>query len=331
MPLEDPYIVEALTAAERFATVEPRFRLDEHLLIPQGDNNRVLRGTFDGCPVIAKFFGDGYKSNTPAKLRKARELAFLCQASCTGLVPEIVAEQGYLVLLQMIEGQPLESFMRARRALSAPPEIATAIGAAHRVFSSLHLTPGVLKKIETVCFNSQTLEDRIDRLLGMSSKAASMACFGALEEETVRLVDAALPQLLAGPRVLYKYDNNLGNVLVDDGGHLCGFIDFEQCYIGTPMLYLGAICDCAHALPWGEQAELQVYQKLPWEALAEGYGSSFLAHNETLSLVLISAMLNNWIRVSDVFGRSNKRSWWAPRLSARFSAYMQAFEAVEQS
>ena len=209
MPPEDPYLEEALAAAEGFAAIGSRFRLDDCPLLPQGDNNRVLRGTFDGLPVIAKFFGDGYRSRTSAELRKQRELGSLRQASGTGLVPEIVAEDGCLILLQMIEGQPLDSLMRVQGSRSAQPEIATAIGAAHRVLSSLHLELSALKRIERICFAGESLEDRIDHLLEKSVEAAALDLFGDLERETIRLIGAALPELIGGPRVLYKYDNNL--------------------------------------------------------------------------------------------------------------------------
>jgi aminoglycoside phosphotransferase (APT) family kinase protein len=140
-----------------------------------------------------------------------------------------------------------------------------------------------------------------------------------LAPKTLPAIESALPDLLAGPRMLYKFDNNLGNVLVDQAGGFVGLIDFEQSYVGTRWLYLGAVYDCAHALPWDRQGEPVVYQQLPWLALARGMGVE-----GTPRRLVIAAMLNHWQRVAGWRRDAPDAAWWVSRFTVRFELYQQA-------
>ena len=100
MQTTDPYLQEAFTAAQRYAAVDSRFQLADGPLIQQGLNNRVLRGIFDGQPVIAKYYGDGFRWNISGDLRRQRELTFLRRAENTGLVPRVITAYERFILLE---------------------------------------------------------------------------------------------------------------------------------------------------------------------------------------------------------------------------------------
>jgi aminoglycoside phosphotransferase (APT) family kinase protein len=283
---------------------------------PQGKNNRVLRVIHEGRPAIAKFYHLDSPSPVPPTMRRRRELTFLQRAAATGVVPAVVAVRADSLLLEELPGQPLDAWLRERSLRSAPAGTTKAIGEAHRQLLTLPLNDVELAVVERDCFEGATLEQRITRLL---AEARGWAHFAP---DSLPVIEAALPELLAGPRMLYKFDNNLGNVLVDERGGFVGLIDFEQCYLGTRWLYLGAVYDCAHALPWDRQAAPVVYQQLPWPALAAGLGVE-----GTPRLVVLAAMLNHWQRVAGWRPAAADAAWWANRFTARFQEYQRALRA----
>lgn len=266
--------------------------------------------------VIAKYYRPDSPSSVAPKLRLRRELAFLRHAQTAGVVPAVVAVRDDSLLLEELPGEPLDAWLRQRSLPAVPEDTTKAIGGAHRRLLALSLTPTACAAVEQDCFESETLEQRIERLLAQARLLAHLA------PQTLPAIESALPKLLGGPRLLYKFDNNLGNVLVDQDGGFVGLIDFEQCFIGTPLLYLGALYDCAHALPWDRQAAPIVYQQLPWPALADGLGVA-----GTPRCVVIAAMLNHWQRVAGRRADAEDAAWWARRFSARFQAFGETLRA----
>jgi hypothetical protein len=276
----------------------------------QGKNNCVAREQYDGRLVIVKTYRGDSPSTVPPELRRHRELTFLRHAQASGIVPAVVAVRDDSLLLEELPGEPLDGWMRRRSLNSAPDHTTKAIGEAHRRLLALPLTEDECAVIERDCFAGESLEQRIDRLLAKARRLAHLA------SNSLPLIESALPDLLAGPRLLYKFDNNLGNVLVDQDGGFVGVIDFEQCFIGTPLLYLGALYDCAHALPWDRQAAPIVHQQLPWPALADGLGVAGAPR-----LVVIAAMLNHWQRVAGWRQDGPDAAWWSSRFTVRFQVY----------
>jgi hypothetical protein len=327
MHKDDQYREEALRAARSFAAKDPCLKLDADAEFLQGKNNQVLGGAYDGEAVVIKYYGDGYKSRTPARIRKQRELAFLRNAKCVRTVPTVLAEDDQLAVLQRIEGEPLAAMMGKQGIRSAPPGIASQIGTVHRLLFDLHLESGSVLEIESSCFESESLGERLDNLLAAAEGYAEHDQFRDIAIETLQTIKAAMPEILSGPRVLYRYDNNLGNVLTDSNWELCSLIDFEQCFIGTPILYLGAVFDCAHAIPWGDHTGFEVFQQLPWNALASGLALANLS--ESMRLVTIAAMLNHWMRVSDILERQPDAQRWIPRFKSRFQVYLRMLSELD--
>jgi hypothetical protein len=323
MPKPDPYTNEAIASARQFEIDEPRFKLVD-LHPTQGKNNRVLRGTFDGAPVVLKYYGDGFKSSTPSALRKLREITFLRHAHGTGFVPGLLAKTDRLVVMELIEGEPLAIQLRRMGLRSATAETALQIGAAHRTLSDLHLESAKILEIESACFGGITLGERIENLLEGAAGFSGRDLLGGVEKNSLEKIRDLSSVFLSEPRVLYRYDNNLGNVLVDTNGQLLSLVDFEQCFVGTPTLYLGAIFDCAHAVPWSKKTEPGIFQQLPWEALAEGVGIDPSAG--TMQLIVVAAMVNHWIRILDVQENHPDLTAWIPRLRPRFAAYLKALD-----
>lgn len=313
----DAYLAAALNRLALLSRDDRRLELLPTDGLVQGKNNRVVCARYAGRPVVAKFYAGGFQSSVPARLRLQRELTFLHHAQGTGVVPAVVAAFDDVLLLEDLPGEPLDAWLRNRSLQAVPDATAQAIGEAHRRLLALSLTTDECATIERDCFEGETLEQRLDRLLAAARPMAHLA------PRTLSAIESVLPELLATPRLLYKYDNNLGNVLVDQDGGFVGLIDFEQCYLGTRWLYLGAVYDCAHALPWDRQAAPVVYQQVPWPALARG-----LDVGVTPPLVIIAAMLNHWQRVTGLHADGKDAAWWTSRFVARFQAYQQALEST---
>ena len=107
--------------------------------------------------------------------------------------------------------------------------------------------------------------------------------------------------MLKEQRTLYKYDNNLGNVLVNENGFV-GFIDFEECFVGTETIYLGAIFDCLHKIPW-RTSDLHAYECPTWESIKQGYEKETDSRIDDKRFVEVVAMslLNACRRIVDTF------------------------------
>ena len=321
--IRDHKMQAAASAAQNLADSDSKFELDLESSMIQGKNNRVLRGTYDSCPVVAKFYCEDSRGGDSRELRKARELAFLHNARNTGFVPRVVAERSSLVLLELIDGIPLETYMQERELSQAPREISAALGIAHKALCTLDIDSKESQSVEKV-FGHEQLDNRICRILQESLRETDKGRFGELERESIQYIQSALPDLAERPRILYKHDNNLGNVIVSAQGRLCGLIDFEHCFLGTRLLYAGAIFDCCHAIPWEAESPPRIYEQLVWKHLV----GNFLSANVDFSmrLVVVAALLNHWIRVGRAFTTGRDTEWWITRFSARFALYMRMLE-----
>jgi len=143
--------------------------------------------------------------------------------------------------------------------------------------------------------------------------------FSQTAAQSIALIRDQLETLLAGPELVYKYDNNTTNVVLRTG-EIPGIIDFEQCLAGTPAMMLGTLFDCLHdVLPTlgGFTCEC----RLPWQSFFSGMVREYPEMNGTpWSAVLAGACLNNWVRVSSASGDLAR---WAPQLRTRFQHYLE--------
>lgn len=243
----DCYLKLAYDAARKFANYDSRFSISNKKPLPQGNKNRVIRGYYENKPVVFKFYTDLLKPNSFR--RKCLETLFLEHAAVSGIVPELVLKSDNFILIEEIPGYSLEQKLSRfnfnfKNWLS---KVAIGIGSAHACLANLLVSQENISAFYSSCCGGKPLEVTIYETL----KTASIICreteaFDGLLN-TVDYIHEHLTIILNQSRILYKYDNNLGNIIVNNRGFQ-KLIDFEECYEGTKAIYLGAVFDCLHQI-----------------------------------------------------------------------------------
>ena len=161
--------------------------------------------------------------------------------------------------------------------------------------------------------NGQDLLSQFEDIVEKASDACEAMPELSPVRECIEFVQDRFAVVLPEPRTLFKYDNNTGNVLVKDGC-FAGFIDFEECFIGTHTVFLGAVLDCLHKIPW-DGSELTVSQCPPWRTIRAGWerctGQSLNASD--LQGAYAMALLNAWRRVAKTLDHARGMEFWGPR------------------
>ncbi|MDJ0589095.1 MAG: hypothetical protein QNJ72_03740 [Pleurocapsa sp. MO_226.B13] len=319
----NPYLRLAYNTAREFERRDSRFCLSQKKPLAQGKNNCIILGYYNDKPVVLKFYNDSLKPNSFR--RKLTETFFLRHAASTGVVPELVFESDRFIIIEEIAGWSLE------KKLSQPnpdledwlSKVAIGIGSAHARLGKLSLSEKDCSHFNGLLCGGKALVQTVEEVLeGSSTICREVEVFYGLQN-TVEYIKEHISIILNEPRIVYRYDNNLGNTIVTDKGFE-KFIDFEDCYEGTRTIYLGAIFDCLHQMPWNVPPwDLTIYQCLPWKYVKYGYE---LETNEPidesyLQQLIAMAMFNAWLRVIRTWRSGLNLSFWGPRFRKRLDTY----------
>jgi hypothetical protein len=168
----------------------------------------------------------------------------------------------------------------------------------------------------------QSLEHRIEELV----RAARAVCeaWPALDahRDTLGTILESVSFVLAEPQLLFRYDNNFSNMLIRDG-ELVGLVDFEQCYLGTETILLGALLD---TVP-------EIYPLFPrrprWPAIRSGYEAQRGAEIDAqwFHHIVAMAMLNHWYRIADTHSRLGTIEEYVIRFESRFPVLRAMYAA----
>ena len=319
----DSYLKLAYKAAREFASYDSRFSISNKKPLLQGNKNRVLRGYYEDKPVVFKFYTDLLKPNYFK--RKSTESLFLRHAAATNVVPKLVFESNNFIIIEEIPGCSLEQKfsqinLNFNNWLS---KVAIRIGSAHACLANLLVSQEVFSNYYNLHSHGKTLEQSINDILETSlTICKEVENFHGLLN-TIDYIYEYLGEILNQPRILYKYDNNLGNIIVNNRGFQ-KFIDFEECYEGTKAIYLGAIFDCLHQIPWNQPADkLTIRQCLPWEYIKQGYElyTKEPISSSLLEQIIAMAMFNAWFRITRTWKANIDMNFWIPRFRKRLETY----------
>lgn len=192
--------------------------------------------------------------------RLARERYALQHFGGTGLVPRILHQEGTRLLIQSyIPGgwtpRPGEiefaTFNAAYAGYSLGNATATLLGAPFSTSDA--------QFYEQSFYDGQTLADYFQTIITAAWQVQrTVPAYGDdLFSDSLREIEAALPNIMQQPRVLYHQDAmNMHFV----GNDFSGFFDLEMCRVGTAAMQIGSL--------WNFFA---TYQN--WRAFAEGYAS----------------------------------------------------------
>lgn len=311
-PEPDPYFGEALWAARAIERQDGRFTVAPDQTGEQGKNNRVVRGFYEERPVIVKYYGDAWKPNVKASVRKGKELFCLTHYASSGVIPEVIAaDWPDVIVMEQIPGVSLQALHGRRREQvnwdALLETISYAVGQAHGRLVRIGLPETAIRTFEHAFFDGQDLETRMNRVLAQAAALCdTVPELGSVERETIEAVRSKQNLVLEGARMVYKYDLNPANVLIHEDTFRA-LIDFEQCYVGTEFVYLGAIFDCLNFLSW--------------DALKAGYETQTgsRAASQNFETVVVMACYNNWIRT--LGGANGDLARWLPKLRQRFAKY----------
>ncbi len=319
----DSYLKLAYEAGRKFASDNSLFSISNEKPLSQGNKNRVIRGYYNNKPVILKFYTDLLKPNSFK--RKSTESLFLRHAAASGVVPELVFESDNFILIEEITGYSLEQKfsqfnLNFNNWLS---RTAINIGSAHACLANLLVSQEIFSNFDNLCSYGKTLEQNINDILETSLIICKeVEGFHDLLN-TIDYIYKYLGEILNQPRIIYKYDNNLGNTIVNNRGFQ-RFIDFEECYEGTKAIYLGAVFDCLHQIPWNQPADkLTIRQCLPWEYIKQGYElyTKEPISSSLLEQIIAMAMFNAWFRIKRTWKANLDMSFWSPRFCKRLETY----------
>ncbi|MEL6164918.1 MAG: hypothetical protein AAFR37_14570, partial [Cyanobacteria bacterium J06628_3] len=307
----------------KFESDDSRFSINNKKPLPQGNKNRVLRGYYKDKPVIFKFYTDLIKPNYFQ--RKSTESLFLRHAAATNVVPKLVFESDNFILIEEIPGCSLEKKfsqfnLNFNKWLS---RTAIDIGSAHACLANLLISRETFSGYYELYSHKKTLEQNVNHILETSlTICKELEGFHGLVN-TIDYINEYLEEIFNQPRIIYKYDNNLGNIIVNNRGFQ-RFIDFEECYEGTKAIYLGAIFDCLHQIPWNLPADkLTISQCLPWKYIKHGYElyENELIDSSLFEQIVAMAMFNAWFRITRTWKANLDMSFWIPRFRKRLETY----------
>lgn len=332
MSPDDAYLEAAWRRAEEIQHLVPEFRLVNRQKYQQGKNNRIVYGFFSGEPAVLKYYADEFRDNsTKARRRRGKELFFLRHAAYTDVVPRVFcAAFEDLLILEEVPGTTLQA-LHDRKSNSLNwslrlTRLCHSLGSVHAKLATLALDEEGLRLFQHEYCDERNIEVIVEHVLSLGQRICEQAGgFGEAELEGIAFVRSKLADALKEPRILYKYDLNLSNIIVLSD-EVTALIDFEQCYIGTESMYIGAVYDAMHRLPWPPSpGNVECRPALDWEALSTGYHAQAPQSSalDDMDMVLAMAIYNNWVRTTGE-GRWKDGSdlgVWGQRFLARFKTY----------
>lgn len=237
--MPDEYAVDAISALRGFVRARPAYQPMQQFL--GGKSNRVLTGTWDGQPVVFKYYGeaDGGHIGAPAD-RQRRELLALRLHAASGLVPEIIEADPYsgITVLRRHRGRCLNWDRRAHW-----PTVGRSFGALWARLLARPLDHQDLVTYTRLACDGLDVPDTVCAVLDRSDWILRRtAPHHRLLRASLDRCRAHVAALSSGPTTLVRLDNNPGNLLQVEGTVGC-IIDWEQVWVGTPLLQLGILKD----------------------------------------------------------------------------------------
>lgn len=292
----DAYLDLALAEARRFAARDARFVVRREQRFVQGNNNRVVQGLYADKPAVFKFYGAGAGKHIGApSMRRGRELAFLQTYASSGVVPEVYAHGGDYIVMEEIAGISLWQAGEAEdHGFLTDTErwdrLSYEVGSAHAKILKIEPTEEAKACFEQRFCDSRTFSDDALELIdrGDHRLRTDPAFSGDDLKSSVDFLRSWFSWgQIEGPWALLKQDWNPTNTILE-GGRFRGFVDFEQCFVGPTVAYLGAVADCTNS---SMQRGL-----LSWPLLKAGYQDAVgrPLDKDDLEAILAMANLNAW-------------------------------------
>jgi hypothetical protein len=227
------FTAEALAKVDRFIADHDGLTRQGVHQPAQGATNRVFFVRRDGGLVVFKVFCETE--------RKERECFGLRHWHKTGLVPDLIWDADpRMIVMSHVPGLWLDD----ARKVEGEQSWADASREAGKAIGLLTQTP--LSSADRAWFESHfyaelpTLESYLGRILelGRAIHARDPDFRDGFWSKSLLFIEAAMPYILAQPRVLYHQD--VGNLHVLDG-RFTGFFDLEMCRVGCEAMQLGAV------------------------------------------------------------------------------------------
>ena len=323
---ELPGYDKALARAREIQSLDTNFLLDEKQELVQGLNNRVLSGNYDGGPAVLKYYDDCINKKG-AVTRKGIESFSIQHMAEIVEVPRLYAEFNDCIIMERFVGQsfaariqPLEYDANTRNFLY---RIGTQCGHVYAQIATCDLSDEDRARFIDAFHQGEPLEQRIEDLL----ITARDLCFHVAEfrdhAETLNIIENSLPTIREEHQIIFRYDNNFGNMLIQND-HLIGLVDFEQCYLGTETILLGAMLDTIPEI-------YPLFPKRPaWAALKSAYEErrDIVIDDGWFKHIIAMAMMNHWYRIVDMQSRRGTLDGYVTRFKSRFPILSGMYSAA---
>jgi hypothetical protein len=247
---------QAWPVVKEFVQQHPQYHVDENQSGSQSVTNYVILGHrrdhLSEQRVVFKYFCRDE--------RKQREIFGLRHFAATGLVPQLLEDDGpRLIVVSHIPGAflprpevDLAAFHGVDRQL-----MGYTLGEATAKLMSTPLAAQTAKDFESRFYNGETLNNYLYGILQASQAIHQrVECYKAdIFAHSLALIEENLPRILAQPRLLYHQDALNMHFM---GSRFSGFFDLEMCRVGTAAMQIGSL--------WSILVSYAV-----WEAFAQGF------------------------------------------------------------
>lgn len=244
---------QAWPVVERFIQEHPQYTIDPDQTGSASVTNYVVFGHCGKQPVVFKYFCRDE--------RKEREVFALHHFAATGVVPQLLEEDGQrLIVESWIPGGWIRDATDAAFDTTARALAGRTLGQTTAKLVNVPLSPAAADAYESRFYDGERLTDYLQNILEASrSIQRQVACYGdPIFADSLAIIEANLPTILSQPRLLYHQDA-MNVHFVDD--RCSGFFDLEMCRVGTEAMQIGSL--------WWIIATYQV-----WDAFAQGFAEA---------------------------------------------------------
>ena len=273
---------QAWPVVERFVQEHPCYSIDADQSGSQSVTNYIIFGHRHDQPVIFKYFCRDE--------RKQRELFGLRHFAITGLVPQLLDDDGpRLIVVSHIPGAFLPRAEDDEAAFRAVDQelMGYTLGVATAKLVNTPLSEQMAQEFESRFYDGETLTAYFQGILQASWEIHKRVdCYqGEVFARSLATIEANLPVILAQPRLLYHQDAlNMHFV----GSRFSGFFDLEMCRVGTEAMQIGSL--------W---AIFSLYKA--WDAFTQGFadGTGRTLSPPAVTAARAFALFMHWRSISD--------------------------------
>ena len=243
----------AYPAVQAFIAQHPEYAIAPNQSGSDSVTNYVIFGMHNNEPVIFKYFCEDE--------RKDREVYALHHFAPTGLVPRLLVDyDNRLIVQSRMPGSWLPNPNDPNFDNIDADRAGYTLGQAVAKLLAVPLSPQAARDYEQHFYDGLTLENYLGNILSASWQIHHNvdAYSNPLFAQSLASIEAALPTLLAQPRLLYHQDAMNMHFA---NGHFTGFFDLEMCRVGTEAMQIGSL--------WYIFATHN-----NWQAFMQGYASN---------------------------------------------------------